>query len=513
MRYLLRALKSRSKLQPHNRGSFCSETIATKNLAKLVFILFIFLLCVPLSRQGMFVDGVWYAAIAKNMAADLGSIWDPALSKTLFLHFREHPPLNIAIQSLFFTLFGDHFWVERLYSFSVSLVQISLIYLLWQSATSSQAARSSKLRDFTFMLFLWLVVPINIGMYKDNLLEAGLTLFTTLACLVLIKPFATNKSFLIHSTLAAFFMIAGFMCNGPTALFPLAIPFLYHYFLLSFSANTALKQTFILCCITALCFLIFFMLFPAALSNIQGYFKVQLMAAITGQRDLSFTGWKHFYIFYIYLKDYIWLAAAALVLMTIDARLNHRGVLNLCKQYAKNPWFRFYFVLSLCASLPVGISHRQMFHYISASSPIIVLAIMHLCSPSFKNLLSHIKSAYPDRTHKRTGQLLNLLSIASIISLELVAGGYNKNQKLIEDVQKVAKFLPNSSIIKGSDQIMGYFDVPANFARYSFISFIDKTKVYTTPSKYYIYYPNENLPANYQPIELGLSYFKLGKKV
>ena len=479
------------------------------NFAKITLSLFLILLCLPLSRQGMFVDGVWYAAIAKNMAAGLGSVWDPALSKTMFLHFREHPSLAIAMQSTFFHLFGDAFWVERLYCFLIAICQIAVVYKLWANNLLSKKERACT-ASFWWLLFLWLMIPINIGMYKNNLLEASLTLFSSLACLALIRSFKSTRAFIGASIFSSICLILGFMCNGPSVLFPLAILFLYGWLIDRQSMQLLVMRTALLCMIAGFCFLLFFIAFPDALLNLKGYFYIQLMAAITGQRDLSFTGWKHFYIVYIYLKDYIFLFLIGIGAIALQARLNQQSVFKHLKLAYKKPWFQFYFLLSLCASLPVGISHRQMFHYISASSPVILLAIMHLTYPSLVAFKTYVKGRAATVASKNFSRILSVLLLASVLGVISQFGGYNKNQQLIEEVKKVANFLPKEQVVKGSPQVMTNFDIPANFARYSLVSFIAlDTENAQLTSQYYIYYPGESLLKGYEPVEMGLKFFHL----
>ena len=486
----------------------------TRNVGKIIFSLFLVLLVLPLTRQGMFVDGVWYAAIAKNMSQGLGSIWDPALSKTLFLHFREHPPLAIAMQSIFFKLLGDGFWVERLYSFCLAMGQITLLIFLWHRDLNTKTLNQDRLRAILLLLLLWLLIPINIGMYKDNLLEGGLTLFATLACWQLIRTRAQNQPFYRKALLASGCLIAGFMCNGPTVLFPLIIPVRFGCYIEPTHMRSHLINNLILILICCMSFAAFFIFFPGALDNLKGYFQVQLMAAITGQRDLSFTGWKHFYIFYIYFKDYIWVSMAAVIIILMEAILSKQSFMKLLKGYIQDPWFRFYFVLSLFASLPVGISHRQMFHYISASAPIYLLAMLHFSFPAFSNLLRLLDQQQDSIIIKKLGRILSLTCVICLMVVLKNVGGYNKNQHLIEDVQRVSQYVPQSEIIKGSQQVMYDFDIPANFARYSFISFVDPNeKMNQAKAQYYIYYPDEPILEGYQPVALPLRSFKLAQLV
>ena len=58
-------------------------------------------------EESMFVDGLWYASISRNLAEGYGSFWNPQFSAIIFSDFHEHPPLWFGVQSLFFQLLGD----------------------------------------------------------------------------------------------------------------------------------------------------------------------------------------------------------------------------------------------------------------------------------------------------------------------------------------------------------------------------------------------------------------------
>jgi 4-amino-4-deoxy-L-arabinose transferase-like glycosyltransferase len=85
-------------------------------------IVFTVLLLPALVQQGMFLDGVSYACIARNMAIGLGDFSHPHYTTTLYPVCYEQPPLVYWLQSLFFRLLGDHFWVERLYAICMAVV-------------------------------------------------------------------------------------------------------------------------------------------------------------------------------------------------------------------------------------------------------------------------------------------------------------------------------------------------------------------------------------------------------
>jgi 4-amino-4-deoxy-L-arabinose transferase-like glycosyltransferase len=102
-----------------------------------IFYIFLFslglLLFIPnLLQKGMFVDGLWYATISKNLAEGFGSFWSPAFTHTMAPVFIDHPPLVFGIQSLFFKVLGDALYVEKIYALFIISLTLVLIIILWR---------------------------------------------------------------------------------------------------------------------------------------------------------------------------------------------------------------------------------------------------------------------------------------------------------------------------------------------------------------------------------------------
>src|SRR3954466_8114656 len=96
-----------------------------------------------LAHRGMFVDGVTYASIARNLAEGRGTFWDLSYTATLYPHFREHPPLGFWLQSLWFRVLGDHLFVERVYAITVAAVTAVLIAAVWRRLTTGRPREDS----------------------------------------------------------------------------------------------------------------------------------------------------------------------------------------------------------------------------------------------------------------------------------------------------------------------------------------------------------------------------------
>ena len=83
-------------------------------------------------EESMFIDGIWYAVIARNLAEGNGSYWFPQFSQTIFSDFHEHPGFVFWLQSYFFKILGDSFWTERIFSGIQYLFNLILIILIWK---------------------------------------------------------------------------------------------------------------------------------------------------------------------------------------------------------------------------------------------------------------------------------------------------------------------------------------------------------------------------------------------
>ena len=58
-----------------------------------------------LVESSMYIDGVWYATISRNLAIGKGAWWYPAFSETIFANFHEHPPALFLDAVLYFLVY------------------------------------------------------------------------------------------------------------------------------------------------------------------------------------------------------------------------------------------------------------------------------------------------------------------------------------------------------------------------------------------------------------------------
>ncbi len=185
-----------------------------------------------LLRLYTYADGLWYGAIARNLAEGRGSFWAPRFSATLDPVFQDIPPLFFGLQALFFKLLGAHFPVEQLYSLLVFLLSWWILVLIWRYACH-EAGPTVEQADTLNLWFLpaafWLINEATFRFYPQNLPEATLSLFNLLAVYCLLRAAAPRLrlSDWMLIVFSGLLLLASVLLQGAAGLFPLFFFFLY----------------------------------------------------------------------------------------------------------------------------------------------------------------------------------------------------------------------------------------------------------------------------------------------
>ena len=332
----------------------------------------------PILRDGLFVDGLAYTNIAKNMAQGIGGIWRPLLEPAGPV-FYGHPTLALWLESRFFTVFGNHLWTEDLYNTTVLALTLFFSYLLWGQA-SGERGRGL----FWFFILLFALNQENQLRYPNAMLECSLTVFalgTTYAFFLL-------KRSVWWSTLACGIgAFACFLIKGPVGLFPLGLPFLYRLIVDGeFSlARAALPPIF-----CALAFGGLFAFSPPAYDHLATYWGVQVIAALDGRLTEHVPGTRFKIIFSLVESSVLPLMLCALVLVAQSAI---RRTASTPEDIGGAPETRkAYFLLTagLSAILPIMISTKQASYYQVPSLPFIYLGLTMLLIPKLIRVVGYL---------------------------------------------------------------------------------------------------------------------------
>ncbi len=293
--------------------------------------------------QGL--DGTLYAGIAKLMAAGQGSFWAPPHFESQLTAFHDHPPLGLWLQSQWFALLGDAFWVEKTYSLCLGILICWLLARLWRVLSQQSNA--------WWPLLIFLLMPVTTYAIKNNTLETLLTVFSLAA--VLAAWYAHQHIWL--NILVGVLCFAAVMVKGPVALFILGVPGCFAV-LLQNNWQRALVASAIATIVLAGLFVVTLSM-DGAQQSWQQYYQSQLLASISGQRLIE-----HGRGYQAAQLAYNLLVAAVLV-----------GLAAWFSRVAK-PSREFWamLIIGCSAALPLLISPRQYQHYLLPSMPLFALA-------------------------------------------------------------------------------------------------------------------------------------------
>jgi len=395
--------------------------------------------------DGMFLDGLIYAAIANNMAHGIGSFWTPAYTDFSFAPvFHEHPPLAFWLQSLYFRILGDGLFVERLYSLTTMAITFGLIHAIWTQVT--ELPRASFLP-----MTLWILVQGVAWTYASNLLENTMTVFVLSSTwLYLISRSRQRVLFVALSGLA---LCLGFLTKGPTSLFPWVLPGVY-WLVQKDKFSRFLADQFLLILATAIPLGFLWSLPEASSEFLNSYFQNQIRNSL----ESVITVEHRTYIFTKYLELLIVPAVHSGVLLFLAKRLSGKWSVDF---YAALPFI----LVSLAGVIPVMASLKQRAFYINAVFPISSIALALLILPAVIQLFDS-KATRIRLKHfsKWTGAAMLVASIAVAI---FFWGKPGRENDPIEALHETFSIVPHGSTIGIHKDLNSRHLLHAYFIRYA----------------------------------------------
>ena len=165
-----------------------------------------------LIQDGMFIDGIQYAVVSKNLANGLGTFWFPFLGEN-WLHggsnsFLEHPPLVYAIQSIFFRILGDSIYTERIYCFLMAILSALLIVQIWNLVTKD----NPEIKNFSWLpVLIWTGMPLVYRSFQMNVQENTMGVFLLAAVYWIVRGLNTRRNSYFYFMLAGVFIFLVFV--------------------------------------------------------------------------------------------------------------------------------------------------------------------------------------------------------------------------------------------------------------------------------------------------------------
>ena len=395
-----------------------------------------------LLAEGMFVDGVVYACISRNMACGMGDFWHPFYTQTIGPVFHSHPPLAFGLEALMFKAFGDHFFVERLYSLLTFALNGLLIALIWKRTTNN-------LRWAWLPLLYWVAMPLVTWSAKSNMLENTMTVFVLLSVFLMLVSYQNRSRKWLF--MAGVMLFAAFLSKGFTGLFPLAFPLVYCIINRQRYWSQGLVDSLLLLVTLAVMAGLMFLLFPPSFAYMKDYVQLQVIGG--GLHDPTVTS--RFFIVLSLLQQLV-LPVVLVAVVFVVGKLTKVKQVRVFEFPPDKKRFLLFLILGLTGVLPIMVSVKQRDFYMVAAMPFFALALGH-ASISLVNTIR--ESLKPNRL--RHGIVLCLSCAVLVGGLVITWSGrhrYCRDEALINNVKEVLA-------VKGDEWVLGID--PADFNQWA----------------------------------------------
>jgi hypothetical protein len=455
-----------------------------------VFGIILIIISPSLLSDGMFLDGLLYAVISKNLANGIGDFWHLHLTKTLSPIFFEHPPLAFGLQSLFFKILGDSIFVEKLYSFLTYVVTGIIIVKIWKKLIVNNSNQTAWLP-----LLLWITIPLVFWAIPNNMLENTMMIFTSLSVLFILKSFE-NRRFL-YLFLAGLSLFGAFLCKGFVGLFTFS--FIFWIFIIKRNINFKrfFIDTSVLFFSALLPLIVLYFAVPESIDNILAYINKQVVGSVQNVQTVET---RFFILIRLFLELIpMFLLIILLVAFTFKVKFSNSNI----------KWFWVFLLLGLSGVIPIMISMKQRGFYILATFPLFSIAFALLIVERVDYLMKKINTK---------GVKFKIYKYASIlifaIGVSLVLYNSNKigrDKDKIEDVHSVGDIVSKNTIIAIEPKIRTDWSLHGYFARYYSISLNHNV---SANEKYLLVYKHSDfeIPSQYALIPLELNNYELYEK-
>jgi 4-amino-4-deoxy-L-arabinose transferase-like glycosyltransferase len=459
--------------------------------------LFIGLIMPVLIQDGMFMDGMLYTCVSKNLGNGIGSFWFPISDATWLVDgkasFHEHPPLIFGIQSLFFRFLGNSMYVERFYIFLIACLTAFVIYLIWKEIFRS----NREMLKFSWLpVLLWIITPVAHWSFNNNMQENTMGIFSILAVYFILRALNNESKTFIFIGLAGTLTFLASFSKGVPGLFPIGMVGIYWLIYRKPAFVKVVLYTIILIIIPATIYY-FLMLNPDAREALLFYVQKRLLGRIETAPAVT----SRFHTISGLLSHLLPVLLISTILVFVYWRKSFQV------WFVNKKEFILFSLIGLNASLPLMFTMVQKDFYFSHSIPYFGIAFALLMVQGLKNLVEKIEVSKISFKIFRVATILMLIFAISF-SIYCV-GGKSRDKKELHDVHLLGKLIPNNTIIDIDVSLVESYNTRYYFVRYYGISSSYGTQKY----KYLLLNKKSVVPDRYKKITANTELYDLYKKI
>lgn len=413
-----------------------------------------------LLQHGMFMDGIQYAVVSKNLSEGIGTFWFPFLSSSWEKqgqnYFLEHPPLVYGLQSLFFKLFNGSFYSERMYCLAALFICMLLIAAIWRLIFKDH----KRYRSFFWLpVLLWVITPSVFWSFINNMHENTVSVFVLSAVYFSLRAVSTSSWKITTIFLAALSVFLATFSKGLPGLFPVAAVLAFYVVFKRISFKTTFIYSFILVFLPVLIYGCLVLMNEKAMQSLSFYVKERLLVRIDegGQVDNRLAT-----IFWLFIDLLAPLGLLALIFLVFKIRKTE-GVLRAPGDDELKRWIIFFFLIGFAGVLPLCLTHVQRAVYFVPALPFFAIALALLCVKGLDLL-------FEKNTSERGFTQLKYISVVAfviVVSYSFFSKGKTyRDEVVLEQVHHLANEVGSGAVIGAPYYIYDEWDLQFYLLRY-----------------------------------------------
>lgn len=476
-----------------------SKNKMTRSFQLLTISIFLLLILPWIIQDGMFMDGMIYATVARNLSLGIGSWWHLHLTDYLSPTYLDQPPLTIWITSFYFKLFGYSMYTERIYSFSAAIINLLLIRALWKKININ---RPEYQNYWWLPVLLWIIPPACFWSFTNNMEENTMSIFILSSLYFMISAIQKQSNRLISVLLMAVCIFLSAMCKGIQGTFT-AIGFLAYALTIDRSyMRTAFKYTVSIVIALAICGLGLYLYTPAT-DYFIGYYHTRILNTFINP-EMATTETR-FYLLLRLLSEQITPILLCITILVLSVK--YKLKINSIAKLDNRKFALLFLLIALAGTLPLLVTAEQRRFYLVPTFPFYAMAFSFLVIEHLTNLMERLNS-----TILQT--IVKLFSFAIIIVTIILTitnfGTAKRDKEMLSDIYKIGKLVPQNSTIAIDSELFRTWVLHLYFQRYYGIS-LDATAE-NKNQVYFLKRKNGSELSNYEKIDLELSEFNFYKK-
>lgn len=458
----------------------------------LTIAIFILVIAPSLIQEGMFMDGLLYLGVSKNMAQGIGTFWKPIFSYSWHYagsdFFHEQPPLGLGLQAIFFKIFGFSIYVERLFSFLVACITSCLIFKIWNKITND------KFKNISWLpILLWITIPISFWSIHNNILENTLSLFTLFSVLFLLKGLHAQQNKNFFFIVSGFFVFLATFTKGVPGLFPLAVTPLYCLIYKKGSFFNIVLWTMVPVLTVATAYFLMLTVSEGAFDSFKFYFQERLIGRINSSPTVESRYW---------ILGKLFLELVPIIVLTLIGLAISKNKKSLSEVNYKQVFL--FFSIGICASIPLTFTMIQRPFYFSPSLPFFGIAAALIIAPLLSEIITKINTA---SIKFQTFKILSTTVLIASITITIISIGKTKrDETIINDIKTLSTVIPYNSTVKTTQKVKRQWSNQVYAMRYHNLHLDSKKE----KAAYHLFYKNTEVKnKNLELVALDLNLFKL----